>query len=177
MTRGSGTDDDFEDRPQRPPTRIRDSSPIDAQRRPPGLTRALSVWKAGYLSGVLALVTAALWRDERHDELAAVLGPDVGEADGEQAVRLLIIATFAVLVVLLTLTILLAIRLAHGGLPTRISLTVLALLQVIVTPIAVPILTAWQWEGWVTTGLLVLQAVLGAVGAVLMWLPGSHWKD
>ncbi|NYF97315.1 hypothetical protein [Janibacter cremeus] len=177
MTRGSETDEDFEDRPERPPTRIRESSPIDAQRRPAGLTRALAVWKAGYLSGVLALVTAALWRDERHEELTAVLGPDVDKADGEQAIRLLIIATFAVLVVLLALTILVTTRLPHGGLPTRISLTVLALLQVIATPIVVPVLTAWQWEGWVTTVLFVLQAVLGAVGAVLMWLPGARWED
>lgn len=177
MSRGSGTNDDFEDRPERPPTRLREASPIDAQRRPASLTRTLAVWKAGYLSGVLALVTAALWRDERHEELTAVLGPGVDAADGDQAVTILIIASFAVLVVLLVLTIIFAGRLARGGLPARISLTVLALLQAIAAPIAVPVLTAWQWEGWVTTGLLVLQAVLGAVGAVLMWLPESHRED
>lgn len=170
-------DDDFEDRPERPPTRVREPSPIDAQRRPVGVTRTLAVWKASCLSGVLALVTAGLWRDQRREEMTEVLGSNVDKADGEQAVTILIIATFVVLALLLLLTIILAARLAHGGVVTKLSLTVLALLQAVATPFAVPILTAWQWEGWVTTGLLVLQVALGAIGAVLMWLPGSRRDD
>lgn len=173
MTRGS-TDDDFEERPERPPTRVREASPIDHQRQPVGMTRALSVWRASCLAGVLALITAGLWRDGRHRELTDVLGPGVDAADGDRAITILVIATFAVLGVLLLLTVLLVGRLALAGVPTRIGLTLLALLQVVVTPVAVPVLTAWQWEGWVTTGLFVLQAVLAAVGALLMWLPGSR---
>lgn len=174
MTRGSWTDDDFDERPERPPTRARETSPIDAQRRPVGRTRALTLWKASYLSGVLALVTAALWRDERREKLTESLGTGVDAADAEQAVTILIVATFAALVVLLVLTIILAGRLAHGGRPTRVVLTILALLQAVAVPIVVPILTVWQWEGFVTTALFTLQAALAAVATVLMWLPGFN---
>lgn len=167
-------DEDVDHRPERPPTRVREPSPIDAQEQPASLRRALATWRAACLSGVLALVTAALWRDERRAELIQALGPDVDKADGEQAVTMLVIATFVVLVVLLLLVALLVGRLARGGVLSRLGLTVLALLQAVVAPFAVPVLTAWQWEGFVTTGLLVLQAALGAVGAVLMWLPGSR---
>ncbi|WEV78370.1 hypothetical protein O9K63_00840 [Janibacter cremeus] len=171
---GTGMDEEHDGRPERPPTRAREPSPIDAQRQPVPMRRSLAVWRTACLVGVLVLVTAALWRDDRRAELIAALGPEVADADGEQAVTLLVVATFAVLALLLLLTMILVGRLARGGVPTRVALTVLAVLQAVVAPFAAPVLTAWQWEGFVTTGLLALQAVLAAVGAMLMWLPGSR---
>ena len=49
-------------RPPRPATRVRAPSPIDAQRQPVVLTRAVRAWSFACLSGLLGLVTAARLR-------------------------------------------------------------------------------------------------------------------
>ncbi len=138
------------------------------------MTRAVSAWSFACLSGLLGLVTAALWRDERRAELISMAGSEVSKQEREQAVTLLIVGTFAVLAVVLLLTALLTARLPKGGKPARVFLTIVALAQLGLVPATIPILTASQWEGVVTSGLLALQALLGLVGAVLMWLPGSR---
>lgn len=138
------------------------------------MTRSVSAWSFACLSGLLGLVTAALWRDERRAELVTMVGSEASKQEREQAVTLLIVGTFVVLGLVLLLAALLTARLPKGGKPTRVLLTLVALVQLGLVVAAVPILTASQWEGLVTSGLLALQALLGLVGAVLMWLPGSR---
>lgn len=167
-------DEGLEERPERPPTRVRATSPIDAQRRPVTLTRAMAMWRGSLLTGVLAIVTAALWREDRRSELVESLGPSISTGDAEQAVTILVVGTFAALGVLLITAALLVGRLPAGGVFSRLLLTLVAVVQAGFVSVAAPILTTWQWEGFVTTGLLVLQAALGALGAVLMWLPGPR---
>ena len=138
------------------------------------MTRSVSAWSFACLSGLLGLVTAALWRDERRAELVSMAGSEVSQQEREQAVTLLIIGTFVVMGLVLLLASLLTARLPKGGKPARVLLTLVALAQLGMVFAAVPILTASQWEGLVTSGLLVLQVFLGLVGTVLMWLPGSR---
>ena len=99
-------------RPPRPATRVRAPSPIDAQRQPVVLTRAVRAWSFACLSGLLGLVTAALWRDERRAELVSMVGSEASKQEREQAVTLLVIGTFVVL----GLVLLLVLRFAPRGL-------------------------------------------------------------
>lgn len=138
------------------------------------MTRAVSAWSAACLAGLLGLVTATLWRDERRAELVSMVGKDVPAPERDQAITLLIVGTFVALGLVLALATALTARLPRAGLPARVVLTLLAVVQALLVPAAVPILTAAQWEGKVTTALLVGQVVLAVAGTVLMWLPGSR---
>lgn len=158
-------------RPDRPPVVAAEAEIIAATR--PGRIQlwAEKSWTLAALLAFVALVTAILTHGAAVDALMAQVTTTDPDETRRRAASILHFSAVGVMALGLLLEAIMVALLRRRAVLLRIGLTCLALLAIILLPLATDILNSHGWRGAVVRVCLVAHAACAAAGSVLMWLP------